>query len=704
MVDSNRLQLILTNYGLTRITEAMLKPGEILALTKIRIGSGDNGKYYDPSEYQTELKGDLGYEFYVYDKQLLEDGLTISFHTIIPEDVSGFDIREVGLYEVVGGEEHLFAIATQQPIVKPDVRYNYFINVNYYMFLKAQDLADLYDRITLDVEHAPISEADLESLLRSFLFAQENLMLQVGKNSELIGYNRPTQIMEKVNENKQNYSYITLYKNFASVLDLIDSPNDVLAYWAFDYSRRETLGGSIVDLSNNKEYLKTNVPLSALPHIYRGFQSMFTFSGVNNYYLPSEQPMSLYDATNNRDKFFTMVFSLEPNPDSYNKTRTIIAKSNKALGASIFEVQETSTGALQVRLYSDATHYITFTTGENVIPHTAHSIVLTYDPLEKQIIAYINSKEYLLQAIETPVGGYTHMNTNAEGTLYGYSCIPVYIAYAGTDIAGSGTPSDYILCDETSGAPEEINGWYISDNEVYFRDNIVEPSEEPVNTVTLYAHSYDDSSSIHTIYTRTEEVTSMDDFLYNSDFTIYDGPDFNIKEGAEEGEYKVVYGPIDDQHDTTLNPSENITRSIYEFEWSPGLQTIYTITDELQSDNYPLYIATTDESGKVSYNLYTENPPMWTIQPSTTSGLYELVYDTNYELGGFTSTQDSEVTVSDTPMTSYITNAEGTTKDSINSSVGLIAIIEKKLEAADARVLALNLCATLGINPFLTGE
>ena len=110
----------------------------------------------------------------------------------------------------------------------------------------------LYDRITLDVEHAQVTEADMEELMRTFLFSQENLMLQIEKNSKIIGYNRPTQILDKVNENKQTFSYVTLYKNFASVLDLVSSPNNIFSYWIFDYSRRETIGSNIVDLSNNK--------------------------------------------------------------------------------------------------------------------------------------------------------------------------------------------------------------------------------------------------------------------------------------------------------------------------------------------------------------------------------------------------------------------------------------------------------------------
>ena len=233
MADDKELQLKITKYGLGRITKAMEDPSLNLSLTKIKIGTGIDGKYYEITDDMLQ-KEDLdlqspieGMEFYVYDKELLEDGLTISFHTIIPETVGGFDIIEVGLYESTSDGDKLFALSVQQPFIKPSSEYNYFISINYYMFLKNENFDDLYDRITLDVEHAQVTEADMEELMRTFLFSQENLMLQIEKNSKIIGYNRPTQILDKVNENKQTFSYVTLYKNFASVLDLVSSPNNI---------------------------------------------------------------------------------------------------------------------------------------------------------------------------------------------------------------------------------------------------------------------------------------------------------------------------------------------------------------------------------------------------------------------------------------------------------------------------------------------
>ena len=109
IVNDNKLNLILTDFGKERIAYAVENPTVTLNITKIKLGSGDNHEYYVPDSSQTELKGSLGLEFYIYDKALLEDNLTISFHTVIPEDIGGFDIREVGLYETYEGEDKLSA-------------------------------------------------------------------------------------------------------------------------------------------------------------------------------------------------------------------------------------------------------------------------------------------------------------------------------------------------------------------------------------------------------------------------------------------------------------------------------------------------------------------------------------------------------------------------------------------------------------------
>ena len=712
MADNRQLQFELTAYGRERIAKALSTPGMNLALTKIKIGSGKDNEYYELTEDMLndpnlELQGYLGQDFYVFDKELLEDNLTVSFHTIIPETVGGFDIREVGLYEVTNEGEKLFAISVQQPFIKPSAEYNYFISINYYMFLRNTNLASLYDRITLDVEHAQVSEADLEELMRTFLFAQENLMLQMGKNTQIIGYNRPSQLLERINENKQDYSYITLYKNFASLLDMIDSPSDIFAYWIFDYSRRETIGSNIVDLSDNKYYLTTNKVLNSYPHLYEGFQSMFSFSESDNYSLPAGISIDLYDADNNKDLPFTMVFTLEPHPDYYNKARTIIAKSNRALGSSVFEIQELPKGILWVRLYSSKDNYVTFVSNEGVIPNLAHSIVLTYNPDELQMTAYVNAKSYLLKK----EGGesYEHMNPSAGGTLYEYSCNPVYRINTGTDIIDD-TPQENVVFCKDNGETIYPVAWTLEEDEseikVFVEINGQQreaSAEGDPTTEDLYAWGYwvtenpdVTTEPLYLIYIKNSEGPGEDEILYDENFQEVPQSDegFHIIENAESPTgYSIEYGaePITK---VKAYSTGDIQRTIQAYEYISS-ESIYTNTDTIEGgQSYPLYKL----SGTNVYVDYTGSA--WKFEG--TSLYFTDPNSTEVKWQGILNPTPIQTPVP--PLTSYIVDENNVIQDNINSNVGIISIIKEKLSPTNARILALNLCATLGKNPFLDGD
>ena len=346
VVNNDRLNLILTRYGLNRIAEAVATPTLNLNITKIKLGSGDNYEYYTPSEDQEELKGPLDLEFYIFDKALLEDEVTISFHTIIPESIGGFDIREVGLYETVNGEDKLFAISTQQPFVKPSTEDNYFINIDYYIFLKEVNFAEVYDQIVLDTSHALVTEPNLEELMRTFVFAHGNLINQIGNNSRIIGYNRPTQLYEKITENVTDVSYITLYKNYASLLDMVENTDNIFSFWAFNYSRRRQVNNAIVDISKHGYDLSTNKSVNTYPRTYEGMTSMFSFEGSDNYKLSSQIPLNLYNTEENIDSPFVMAFAVSPLTNGTN--RTLLAKSDYAANTHVLEITETSNNSLEV--------------------------------------------------------------------------------------------------------------------------------------------------------------------------------------------------------------------------------------------------------------------------------------------------------------------------------------------------------------------
>ena len=692
----NKLNLILTNFGIERIAQAVEEPTTNLNITKIRLGSGENNKYYDPDPSQTELKGDLGLEFYIYDKELLEDNLTVSFHTIIPEDFGGFYIREVGLYESFNGEDKLFAISTQQPFVKPSSEYNYFINIDYYIFLKAQNLATVYDQIILDVEHAQITEAALEELMRTFLFAQGNLINQIGNNSEIIGYNRASQLYEKIEENKKTYSYITLYKNFASLTDVLDSPEDIFSYWVFDYSRRKEILNSIVDISKNGYYMSTSVPINNFNRIYKGFTSMFTFDGTKSFSLTSQIPLNLYDTTTNMDAPFSMIFVVEPLETE--TTRTLLAKSDYARRLHSLEVVEMPDSSIQVRLFSDPSNYLTFRTVQDSVPTSAHSIVLNYNPTEKEMTFYINSTKYVVEAEQTGPSYYHIAETS--GLLYAFDCSPKYSIWATGDYVEAQNPQEPpqlpLFFKDEYGNFSEYSGdeWEVVNDKIYYNnheaelDSSVDREETPLlyAWVPIEAVTYDEIVYTKVLPEDMENFAFNDSpVLYDSTYREYEGENFNVEQDDISGKYFIKFYRNEDTYSTSYDENFNVNpRYVYFYTYTMDVATIYTNDKENPS---VLYTKTEDDT----YVVYTGEE--WTIFANK---IYRLGQLAEYN-------EDEDVNTGSPDLTSYIIDSSGYPKDYINSNVGLISIIKKGLTDENARVLALNLCATLGKNPYIGG-
>lgn len=691
VVNNDKLVLILTEYGLRRIQEVAGTTSNI-SLTKIRIGSGDNYEYYIPDPNQEALKGDLGYEFYIYDKELLEDGLTVSFHTIIPEDVSNFEIREVGLYETHNGEDKLFAISTQQPFVKPYDKDFYFININYYIFLKSQNLASIYDQITLDIEHAQVTEPDLEELMRTFLFAQGNLISQINDNSTIIGYNRASQLYDKITENKKTYSYINTYANYATLLDFVESSDNIFSYWIFNYSRREGNANSIVDLSSNKYYLSTSTPINNLERVYEGFMSLFSFKTPDYFSLTSQIPLNLYNPETNIDLPFTMMFTLSPLET--DEVQTLIAKSNYAIKSHTFEVTELPDRSIQVRLFSDFENYLTFKTVQNSIPSGAHALVITYDPYKREMTFYINSSKYVVRAEETG-SNYTHMS-ELSSTLYAFTCAPKYAIYAQIDEDQNPIEPLFTL-DGGSFVVYKGTDWKIQKesgvNKIFYHDNIasIDLEEGASSTDKMYGWIPESGVIVYDKIVYTKELPEDGKFsyvptLYNSDYEIYRGTDFGVAEDVESGMYVIKFYQDGTVYDTVHDPEESHDlqpKTLYYFKYQMAEKTIYT-----NSKTNPVVLY---EKNDQSFSVYTGDE--WTIQ---NNNIYRLNQLATYD-------EEKNENIDSPDLTSYITNSNGFPTDYINSEVGLISIIKEALTDEAARIMALNLSASLGRNPYLGG-
>ena len=667
IVNNDKLTLILTQYGLNRIAAAIADPFLNLNITKIKFGSGDNYEYYTPNATQYSLKGPLDLEFYIYKKELLEDEITISFYTVVPESISGFEIREVGLYETVNGVDQLFAIGTCQPFIKPSVTDNYFISIDYYIFLKAANFSLVYEQISLDPEHALITEPDMEELMKSFLFAHANLINQIGNNSRIIGYNRATQLYEKVKKNKTSFSYLTSYKNYVSFIDTA-SQNSVFSFWTFDYSKRVGAQNSIVDLSSNANYLSTTIPVTSIERNYEGFMPMLYMSSSKgiNFFLDSSVSLQLFDSATGKDIPFVMAFAVKPLDISTD--RTLLARSNYATGSQTFEVTEKGR-LLEIKLFTNSSNYLVFRSAQNVIPDEAHTLLISYDPAEKEFIAYINSTKISLTKQE--VGTYTCMQELPE-TLYYFSCIPTYIGYADK----SSNPTKIYNKD---GSPYTGTDWTISNNILkYNNNNTSYSSTDNLVTDQLYAWKYYDGENNHFVYTKVEPtpngqtLSSYGASLFNADYTPYTGTDFYVNGNI------VSYRGNNATYDQTSNPS---TFTLYAWKLVENKVEIYG----------------NKQSNPTSfYDIVDNSPVLYTGVDWTATGghVYYKGQQATYD-----STKNKLTNY--TPVASYIIDSQSNISNPINSEVGVISIIKDSLSEEKVRALSLLLCATMGINPYV---
>lgn len=282
--NTDKLTFILTRYGLERIAEALSDENIEIKLAKIKVGDANN-EYYEPNEEQTDLRNKIdGGAFSIIDKALLEDGVTISLHAVFPEELDSCEIREVGIYETLNGEDYLFAISTQQPLLKPATELKYLISVDYYAFLKSENLADLYDRIVLDPSSQLVTEEDLEDLMRTILFTESNLVDQITSNSRIIGLNRARQLQEKIETSRERFSYMASYNNYSTLLDFAKF-DDIFGYWVFNYPRRVTPNASIVDIGKKGRNFSSNKPINSYERVYQGFMPMLTFGEKDYFFL-----------------------------------------------------------------------------------------------------------------------------------------------------------------------------------------------------------------------------------------------------------------------------------------------------------------------------------------------------------------------------------------------------------------------------------
>ncbi|ARU23685.1 hypothetical protein RSSE_c3302 [Ralstonia solanacearum] len=112
---ANEFFTILTAVGRNKLAAAVAA-GTQLALTQMAVGDGDNGAYYNPIEGQTALKHEVwrGAINHLYVDP--NNANWIVAELVIPDDVGGWYIREVGLFDSTGA---MFAVGKYPESYKP---------------------------------------------------------------------------------------------------------------------------------------------------------------------------------------------------------------------------------------------------------------------------------------------------------------------------------------------------------------------------------------------------------------------------------------------------------------------------------------------------------------------------------------------------------------------------------------------------------
>lgn len=651
IVNNDKLTYILTNYGLDRVAEVLSTPGLSITMTKIKVGDA-NGEYYEPTVDMTGLKNPIPEgEFPITEKELLEDNLTVSFRSLIPEKFGGCDIREVGIYETVDDVDYLFALGTQQPFVKPSPDDDYFISIDYYAFLKSQNLAEVYDKIYLDPDVSVITDKDFEDLLKTFLFAQANLIDQVGHNSYSIGLNRASQLEDKIEKDRAYNSNFAMNNNYLNLSSTLGQDN-IFSYWLFDYTKENIETPSIRDLGPKGVALSTNKSINLYSRKYYGVTPTLEFSNEDYYYLNKEVPLAFLNDDETSDSDFTIFYCLKPLGEG---NRTILARSNYAIGSCIYEFYETSDNRIAVKLYSDLNNYITFMSVPKAVPDGEHSVVLSYQANMQSMIAFVNGNKVSMNAEIT--GNYTHMNS-ALTTLYAFMATPLSVVYADS----STVPTELY---SSKGAPNDNPMFTLSDGLVLFNGNACIYDESMnVNVPTLYAYTY----GLESIYVE-DEILTESTVLYNSDHSVYTGNLFKLAISGDTVIIQCVGYP------TTRDDSKDIEgREIYAWKSESSPQFIWGNNNISPTVFY-------DSNG----NLYQGSN--WTVVNGVVfyNNLYAAEYNSQYNKN-----------VPFVEAASYITDENNNKINPINSQIGILGVSKVTVTPTKAREMSMILSTAFG--------
>ena len=282
--------------------------------------------------------------------------------------------------------------------------------------------------------------------------------------------------------------------------------------------------------------------------------------------------------------------------------------------------------------------------------------------------------------------------------MYAFDCSPVYYIYAPQDDVYHAPISPLFEKDENNNfIVYEGTDWTLEEtdegNKLLYKGHEAEQIEGTFETDYLYSWIPQGITTFDVIYTKelptTEYGFDHQPILYTADSREYIGTDFGVFYNEPTNTYSIKYerdgANYDTVHDPDLPDSRDIPPiRIYTYKYQMPKDTIFTNNKDNPS---VLYF----KNERDEYETYVGDE--WTI---SNNEIYKLG-----QLATYNSEEDVDTLSPD--LTSYIINKNGLPEDYINSNVGLISIVKEALTEENARIMALNLCATLGNNPYLGG-
>ena len=259
------------------------------------------------------------------------------------------------------------------------------------------------------------------------------------------------------------------------------------------------------------------------------------------------------------------------------------------------------------------------------------------------------------------------MNNDDNASLYAFTHIDRYEIFTNSET----NPTSLYNADGTAYTGSD---WVCVNNKVYYEGNEASYLRNDY-TDTLYCWYFNDGLEEFKIYTKTLNIEE-NTVLYNDNFTVYEGEDYKVEYVTEEevGTYKVTYL---NQEMTYRAASSILPKLRCCFEYAFPIEIIWANNPEAPSVLY-------DEDGEV----YTGTE--WYIDDYTV-----------YYQNGNTADRDSfyDIISPSIPLTSYIVDEEGKIIKPINSSIGLLCIVQEAISDRNVSALVMNLDANIGHNP-----